>query len=76
MLGGRLSSRVTQITEIQGFNAEGQIDYADIFRFKYTGMDDDGRIQGDFKALSKEPHFIEKVEYYNLQNELKKALGG
>lgn len=66
--------RVTQITEVRGYNADGQIDSRDIFHFRYTGMDNDGRIQGNFEVFSKKPYFMEKIEYYNLQEELKEAL--
>lgn len=66
--------RVGQITEVRDVQPDGHIDARDIFHFEYEGMDENGRIIGDFKASTHEPYFMEKVRYFNLENEMNAAL--
>ncbi len=67
--------RVGQITEVREVMASGQIDARDIFHFEYEDMDANGRIIGQFKTAQHEPFFMEKVRYFNLEKEMKEALG-
>jgi pilus assembly protein CpaF len=67
--------RVGQITEVRQVMDDGQIDARDLFHFKYEGMGDDGRIVGQFNASNHEPFFMKKVQYFNLEKEMKEALG-
>lgn len=67
--------RVGQITEVRGIGPDGHIDAKDIFTFRYEGMDSNGRIVGDFNVTKDEPHCMEKIRYFNLENEMKEALG-
>ncbi|MFC1675262.1 CpaF family protein, partial [Candidatus Omnitrophota bacterium] len=55
------SRKITQITEIAGMKDELHVDIRDIFLFKHSGMDKDGRIKGDFRATGYIPSFIEDL---------------
>jgi pilus assembly protein CpaF len=66
--------RVTQITEVTGFGEDGEVKTRDLFKYKYEGMDENGKIIGGFKVSSEPPHCLDKVEYYNLGDQLKEAL--
>jgi pilus assembly protein CpaF len=68
--------RVEQITEVCEVLENGQIRTRDIFRFDYVGMGEDGHILGNFVPSSHEPHFIEKIRYFDLENQMKEALEG
>jgi pilus assembly protein CpaF len=67
--------RVGQITEVREMMDNGQIDARDVFHFEYRGMGEDGRIDGAFQVTKDEPFFMEKVRYFNLENEMRQALG-
>lgn len=55
------SRKITHITEVQ--NMEGDvIVLQDIFRFVQAGVDENGKILGDFEATGMRPNFIEKFE--------------
>ncbi|MFC1805158.1 ATPase, T2SS/T4P/T4SS family [Candidatus Omnitrophota bacterium] len=55
------SRKITQITEIAGMKDELHVDIRDIFIFKQSGMDKEGRIKGDFRATGYIPSFIEDL---------------
>lgn len=67
--------RLTQITEVQEVGEDGEIAHADIFRFEYTGTDENGKLQGNFNVITPEPYFMEQVRYFNLEEEMYNALG-
>ncbi|MBP6986447.1 MAG: CpaF family protein [Alphaproteobacteria bacterium] len=67
--------RVGQIMEVRGINENGHIDARNIFSFGYEGMDANGRIIGNFNVTDEEPYCMEKVRYFNLEKEMKTALG-
>ena len=53
--------RVTHVSEISGM--EGQVvTMQDLFRFEQTGIDAEGRVQGEFKATGIRPKFADKFE--------------
>ena len=55
------SRRITHITEVQ--NMEGDvIVLQDLFNFIQTGVDDDGRVIGEFRATGMRPKFIDRLE--------------
>lgn len=55
------SRKITYITEVQ--NMEGDvIILQDLFRFVQTGVDDSGKILGDFVSTGIRPNFMEKIE--------------
>ncbi|MDD4568714.1 MAG: CpaF family protein [Tepidanaerobacteraceae bacterium] len=52
--------RITHITEVQGM--EGNvITLQDIFVFRQTGIDKDGKVMGNFEATGIRPKFIDKL---------------
>lgn len=58
--------RVTHVTEITGM--EGDIvTMQDLFQFKQTGVDPEGRIQGHLTATGLRPSFAEKFELAGIQ---------
>ena len=55
------SRRITHITEVQ--NMEGDvIVLQDLFYFKQTGVDEDGRVIGEFRSTGMRPKFIDRLE--------------
>ena len=55
------SRRITHITEVQ--NMEGDvIVLQDLFYFKQTGVDEDGRVLGEFRSTGMRPKFIDRLE--------------
>jgi len=58
--------KITQISEITGMEGE-VISMHDIFKFKQTGLDENGRAVGDFYATGVRPHCLEKLEASGIQ---------
>lgn len=56
------SRKVLQITEIVGMKDDMHVELQDIFTFKQSGMDKDGRIIGEFQATGYIPSFIEEIK--------------
>jgi len=56
------SRKVTQITEITGMLDETHINLKDIFLFKQTGIDNDGKVLGDFVSTGYIPTFFEELK--------------
>ncbi len=54
------SRRITKVTEVLGLEGS-QIVMQDIFEFKQTRMDADGRIEGFFSATGSVPTFLENL---------------
>ncbi|EIW20447.1 MULTISPECIES: CpaF family protein [Pelosinus] len=55
------SRKITYITEVQ--NMEGDvIILQDLFRFMQTGVDESGKILGNFESTGIRPNFMEKME--------------
>jgi pilus assembly protein CpaF len=55
------SRKITHVTEITGIR-EMEIQLEDIFVFKQTGIDDDGKIIGHFEATGYVPRFIRDLQ--------------
>ncbi|MBL7084775.1 MAG: Flp pilus assembly complex ATPase component TadA [Candidatus Omnitrophica bacterium] len=56
------SRKVMCISQVMGLNEEtAQIGLKDIFNFKQTGIDEEGKVLGDFKATGFVPTFIEDM---------------
>jgi pilus assembly protein CpaF len=55
------SRKITYITEVQGMEGE-TIVLQDIFRFKETGMDGDGKVLGKLVATGLIPNFAQRLE--------------
>ncbi|MBS3977838.1 MAG: CpaF family protein [Syntrophomonadaceae bacterium] len=60
------SRKVTHITEVQGMEGE-VIVLQDIFLFKQTGLDQNGRVQGNFLCTGLRPKFMSKMEDAGIQ---------
>jgi pilus assembly protein CpaF len=52
--------KVTSIAEVTGVEG-GRVQLAEIFRFRQTGYDERGRVQGCFEATGLVPEFYEKL---------------
>jgi len=52
--------KITRITEVLGLEGE-QVVMQDIFEFKQTGVDADGKVEGRFTATGSVPTFLEDV---------------
>ncbi|MEW6066619.1 type II secretion system protein E [Desulforamulus profundi] len=55
------SRRITHITEVQGMEGEVII-LQDLFTFRQTGVDENGRIKGSFQSTGIRPKFIHRLE--------------
>ncbi|MFZ5591669.1 MAG: ATPase, T2SS/T4P/T4SS family [Bacillota bacterium] len=55
------SRRITHITEVQGMEGDVII-LQDLFIFKQTGVDENGKIKGVFQSTGIRPKFISKLE--------------
>ncbi len=54
------SRRITRVTEVCGLEGD-QITMQDIFEFRQTGLDDNGRILGSIRPTGSVPTFIEEI---------------
>ncbi|MDD5281746.1 MAG: ATPase, T2SS/T4P/T4SS family [Candidatus Omnitrophica bacterium] len=55
------SRKITAISEVSGMKDELHINLNDIFIFKQTGIDANGKVQGYFTATGHLPSFLEEV---------------
>ncbi|SHE87831.1 pilus assembly protein CpaF [Desulforamulus putei DSM 12395] len=55
------SRRITHITEVQGMEGE-VIVLQDLFTFRQTGVDENGRIKGTFQSTGIRPKFMHRLE--------------
>jgi pilus assembly protein CpaF len=60
------SRRVTHITECCGMEGE-QVTIQDLFVFERTGLGDDGRVKGRFRATGIRPKFSERLAAAGVQ---------
>jgi septum site-determining protein MinD len=56
------SRRVMQITEVTGMLDEMHIGLQDVFMFKQTGINSEGKVLGNFQATGYMPSFIEEIK--------------
>jgi pilus assembly protein CpaF len=54
------SRKITKITEVMGLEGD-QVVMQDIFEFKQTGVDEDGKVEGRFAATGSVPTFLEDI---------------
>ncbi|MBT3194830.1 MAG: CpaF family protein, partial [Verrucomicrobia bacterium] len=54
------SRKITKITEVMGLEGD-QVVMQDIFEFKQTGVDEDGKVEGTFAATGSVPTFLEDI---------------
>ncbi|MEQ9490320.1 MAG: CpaF family protein [Alphaproteobacteria bacterium] len=65
--------RVTSIAEVVGMEGE-VITTQELFRYKYEGEDQTGKLLGTFEPAGVRPHFAEKASYFNLERPLLEAI--
>ncbi len=56
------SRKIVQITEIAGMRDDIHVDIKDIFSFKQSGVDSQGKVLGEFEATGYIPSFIEDIK--------------
>lgn len=66
--------RITHVTEIIGMEGD-TITMNDLFVFKPSGEDENGRIIGDFKWAGIMPRCVRRISYYGLLPQMEAALG-
>ncbi|QUM84534.1 MULTISPECIES: CpaF family protein [unclassified Moritella] len=66
--------RIVNITEIVGLEGDQYLTH-DLFHFDYQHTDAHGDIVGQFLSAKILPRFSEKARYYQLESQLKQALG-
>jgi pilus assembly protein CpaF len=54
--------KITHITEVLGLE-EGTIVLQDLFVFRQTGLDGNGKVEGKFVSTGIRPHFFEQLEH-------------
>lgn len=55
------SRKITQISEISGMSDRMHVQMQDIFNFRQSGIDGQGRVLGEFEATGYTPSFIEDI---------------
>jgi len=55
------SRKITHITEVQGMEGE-VITLQDLFYFEQTGIDENGKVQGEFRTTGIRPKFMSRLE--------------
>ena len=60
------SRKITYITELVGLEGE-QVTMQDIFLFEKTGVAENGKVLGKFKATGVRPRFYEKLRSAGIQ---------
>ncbi len=56
------SRKVVQVTEIIGMKDEVHVDLRDVFIFKQSGVDNQGKVLGEFQTTGYIPSFIEEIK--------------
>jgi len=56
------SRKIMQITEVTGMKDDTHIDLQDIFSFKQTGVNKDGKVLGDYQATGYIPSFNDDIK--------------
>ena len=67
--------KIVEIIEVSGINAKGEIMVKNIFKFQANGIDDDGRVEGEFEKFVIQPKFIEKAKMSGLSKKLSSIIG-
>jgi pilus assembly protein CpaF len=58
--------KITHITEVQGMEGD-VITLQDLFVFRQTGVDENGKITGRFEATGIQPRFMDRLEAYGIK---------
>ena len=65
--------RITQVTDVMEC-VDGEVKTASLFEYEFSGVDEDGKLKGEFVCKTKKPHFMQKILYSDLGKELEKAM--
>lgn len=68
------SRKITYITEVQGMEGD-VIVLQDLFRFEQDGLDEDGKLKGEFQTSGIRPKFLEKLETNGIKVDVDMFLG-
>ncbi len=66
--------RIVSVTEVVGMEGD-VITMQELYKFRYTGEDENGRLLGEFDSTGLRPHFLTKAEYFGLGRPLMMAMG-
>jgi pilus assembly protein CpaF len=69
------SRRTTHVTEVVGMEGD-VITTQDLFKFEFTGEDENGKLMGDFVSTGVRPHFLTNAAYFGLDRALMEAMNG
>lgn len=67
------SRRVVRVTECCGLNKDNQYAWQDLVRFRGTGKDDEGKIQGVHEVTGNTPSFANEASEYGMAQLIKYA---
>jgi pilus assembly protein CpaF len=65
--------RIQYVTEVVGMEGD-VITTQDLFRYRFTGEDSNGRLLGSYECGGMRPHFTQRAEYYGLDRALLQAM--
>ena len=65
--------RVQYVTEVVGMEGD-VITTQDLFKYKFTGEDENGGLTGEFISTGVRPHFMERAEYFGFGRALMMAM--
>lgn len=65
--------RTVYVTEVIGMEGD-VITTQDLFRYRFTGEDEGGKLVGTFESSGLRPHFMERAEYFGLSRALMQAM--
>jgi pilus assembly protein CpaF len=66
--------RVTEVMELVGMEEE-TIVLGTLFRYQYTGENEDGSLRGEFEPTLVRPRFLPRLDYFRLGSAFLEALG-
>jgi pilus assembly protein CpaF len=67
--------RVVNVTEVVGMEHE-VITTQDLFRWESEGMDEHGRLRGEFRCSGVLPYFAAQAREFDLEDELREVMFG
>lgn len=65
--------RIKQITEVVGMEGD-VITTQDLYTYKFSGEDENGKLIGNWSSTGVRPHFMSKAEYYGLDRALAEVI--
>jgi len=65
--------RIKAISEVVGMEGD-VITTQDLFVYKFSGEDENGKLIGNWTSTGVRPHFMSKAEYYGLDRALAEVI--